>query len=99
MGERIPDLSLGFCKGCGKIAGRCNCELRRQTGFADRENWLTYKPVLLLEKVRVPIAVVYGQYENLTDEELVDHQKDVTAELTRRQEAGHDLGKYESYTT
>lgn len=93
------DLSLGFCRGCGKIAGRCNCDMRKTLGFAEREKWLTYKPVILLEKIRVPLYLAYGQYEQMTDQEVVEHNKDIQAEITRRQEAGHDLSRFESYSS
>jgi hypothetical protein len=36
------------------------------------------------ERVQVPVAIATGHYEKLTDEELLEHYRDISAEINRR---------------
>jgi hypothetical protein len=50
---------------------------------------------IALSKVRVPMPLVLGKYELLTNQELNDHIDDIQAERSRRLE----LGEYDDGST
>lgn len=50
---------------------------------------------IALSKVRVPMPLVLGKYELLTNEELNDHMNDILAERSRR----IGLGEYDDGCT
>lgn len=45
--------------------------------------WLLVEPRSAV-RVQIPLAIVTGKYEKLTDEELEDHYNDIKAERSRR---------------